>query len=122
MEQHHGVVRGLNVLIPVLAACTILLTLFSAWLQRTWRGQLMLLLLATVFLVAAGLVTRFGNQPINAIVDMWTTAVCWGSRMVSWSAAGLGNIEKAPNAECALISVEMPGHAGQDPSSTQRTR
>jgi hypothetical protein len=43
VEQHHNVVRGLNVLIPALAAFTIVLTLFAAWQQRAWRSQLLLL-------------------------------------------------------------------------------
>ena len=74
VEQHHNVVRGLNVLIPALAAFTIVLTLFAAWQQRAWRSQLLLLLMAAALMIGAGLVTRFGDQPINAIVDTWTTA------------------------------------------------
>ena len=72
VEQHQNAVRGLNVLIPALALITILLTLYTAYLQRAWRGQMLLLLLATVFLVVAGLATRLGCQPINAIVDTWS--------------------------------------------------
>lgn len=73
VEQHHNAVRGLNVLVPALAVFTIVLTLFAAWLQRSWRSQLLLLLVAAALMVCAGLVTRFGDQPINAIVDTWTT-------------------------------------------------
>ncbi|MBK7381801.1 MAG: DUF1772 domain-containing protein [Flavobacteriales bacterium] len=71
VEQHHNAVRGLNVLIPALAMLTTVLTLFAAWLQRAWRSQVMILLAAVVLMLCAGLVTRFGDQPINAIVDTW---------------------------------------------------
>lgn len=71
LEQHHNAVRGLNVLVPALGMLATVLTLFAAWQQRGWRSQWMLLLGAALLMVAAGMVTRFGNQPINAIVGTW---------------------------------------------------
>ena len=71
VEVQQGAIRGLNVLIPALAAPCILLVLLDAWLSRAARGRMVLLLLAACALIAAGLITRLGNQPINAIVASW---------------------------------------------------
>lgn len=71
IEQQHAI-QALNVTMPVLGALTVLLTLASATLARGNRRQLALLLGAVVCFVAAGLVTRFLNQPINAAVITWS--------------------------------------------------
>ena len=71
VEQQQHAIRALNVTMPVLGALTVLLTLASAFLARRSRRQLALLLGAVVCLVAAGLVTRLLNQPINAVVITW---------------------------------------------------
>ncbi len=72
VEVHQNAVRGLNVVLPVLGLDTIVLTLLLAYLQRAWKSQLVLLLVAAGFLLIAGLLTRFGCQPINAIVLGWS--------------------------------------------------
>ena len=74
VEQQQNAIRGLNVLMPVLGAFAIALTLISALLQRKDRKTCVLLIVAAGFLIIAGLVTRFGNQPINAIVMTWDIA------------------------------------------------
>jgi uncharacterized membrane protein len=74
VEQQQNAIRGLNVLMPVLGAIAVLLTLVSAILQRKNRAVFVLLLVAAAFLVIAGLVTRFGNQPINDLVINWDIA------------------------------------------------
>jgi uncharacterized membrane protein len=74
VEQQQNAIRALNVLMPVLGAITILLTLLSAVLQRKNRNVFVLLLVAAAFLVVGGLVTRFGNQPINDLVITWDIA------------------------------------------------
>jgi len=71
IEQQQEVIRALNVRMPVLGAIAILLTISSAVLARTERRALYLLVAAVACLLVAGLVTRFGNQPINAIVMTW---------------------------------------------------
>lgn len=71
LEQQQNAIRSLNVLMPILGAVTILLTLLSAFLQRKSKGVFITLLVAAGFLIISGLVTRFGNQPINAIVINW---------------------------------------------------
>jgi uncharacterized membrane protein len=70
--QQQGI-RAMNKAMPVLGGITILLTIAAAVLGRDDRDRVALLVGATVCLVAAGLVTRFLNQPINAIVIAWRT-------------------------------------------------
>jgi uncharacterized membrane protein len=74
VEQQQNAIRALNVLMPVLGAITVLLTLISAFLQRKDRKAFVLLIVAAAFLILSGLLTRFGNQPINAIVMTWDMA------------------------------------------------
>jgi uncharacterized membrane protein len=74
VEQQQNAIRALNVPMPVLGAITVLLTLVSAFLQRGDRKALVLLVAAAAFLIISGLLTRFGNQPINAIVMTWDMA------------------------------------------------
>jgi uncharacterized membrane protein len=74
VEQQQNAIRALNVLMPVLGAITILLTLVSAVLQRKNRTAFVLLIVAAAFLAISGLVTRFGNQPINDLVMTWDIA------------------------------------------------
>jgi uncharacterized membrane protein len=73
VEQQQEAIRAFNVTMPVLGAIGIMLTLVSAILSRAERRTLSVLLGAAVCLIVAGLVTRFGNQPINAIVINWNT-------------------------------------------------
>jgi uncharacterized membrane protein len=56
---------------PALGAVTILVTLTAAVLGPGDRTRLGLLIAAVVCFVAIGLITRFLNQPINAIVIAW---------------------------------------------------
>jgi uncharacterized membrane protein len=70
-QQQHAI-RALNVTMPVLGAITIVLTIATAVLARGQRVELTLLLAAAACLIAALLITRFCNQPINAIVRTWS--------------------------------------------------
>ncbi len=72
ISQHKLGVRTLNVKMPVLGALTILLIVTAAVLVRTDQLRLTLLLISALFFAAAGLVTRFLNQPINAVVMTWS--------------------------------------------------
>lgn len=72
LEVHQGAVRGLNTLLPAMGAASIMLTGFLAWTAAGRRLPFRLYLLAIAAMIAAALVTRFGNQPINAIVMTWT--------------------------------------------------
>ncbi len=72
LEIHQGAVRGLNTLLPVMGAAAILLTGALAWNAKGTSLPFGLYLVAMVAMIAAGLITRFGNQPINATVMTWT--------------------------------------------------
>ena len=69
LQQH--AIRTLNRSVPALGATTILLTIVAAVLSRNDRARMTLLICCLLCLLAAGLVTRFLNQPINAIVITW---------------------------------------------------
>ena len=71
LEQQQEIIRALNVIMPILGAIGILLTVVSAILVRDEKQVLFVLIGAVLCLIVAGLVTRFGNQPINAIVMTW---------------------------------------------------
>jgi hypothetical protein len=74
VEQQQSLIKALNTLMPLLGWLTLALTLAAAFLQRANRGVLVTLLIAAVFLTVSGLVTRFGNQPINGVVMSWNIA------------------------------------------------
>jgi uncharacterized membrane protein len=71
VEQQQNAIRALNTLLPVMGAVCIVLTVFLAVTSKSDARSRYLLVAAATLLVVAGLVTRFGNQPINAIVIMW---------------------------------------------------
>jgi uncharacterized membrane protein len=68
--QQQGI-RKLNTAMPMLGAATILLTILAAVLGRDDSTRLGLLVGTVVCFMASGLITRFLNQPINAIVITW---------------------------------------------------
>jgi uncharacterized membrane protein len=71
--QQQGI-RTLNATMPALGGATVLLTLLAAAISRDDRIRLTLLFAAVGCFIAAALVTRFLNQPINAIVVAWSAA------------------------------------------------
>lgn len=70
VEMQQDAIRGLNALLPATALAGIVATLVLAWLSHGLRRRWFLF--AAALLVLAGFITRFGNQPINAIVMTWT--------------------------------------------------
>jgi len=74
VEQQQNAIRALNVLVPVLGGITIVLTLISAVMQRSDNKAFVLLLVACAFLIISGVLTHFGNQPINTIMLSWEIA------------------------------------------------
>jgi uncharacterized membrane protein len=72
IEQQQHAIRALNVAMPLLGALVALLTLVSAVLARNNRAQSALFVGALICFIAAGVVTRFLNQPINAVVIIWS--------------------------------------------------
>jgi uncharacterized membrane protein len=62
----------LNVTLPVLGLVCVVLNAILAWLTRDDKRARLCVLVAVILLVAAGLITRFANQPINALVITWS--------------------------------------------------
>jgi hypothetical protein len=71
VAQQQQLIRSMNVAMPLLGAATILSTLLSAFLAIEERTRLVLLLTSAACFLVAGLITRFSNQPINAVVMTW---------------------------------------------------
>ena len=72
LEQQQHAIRALNSLMPALGAICVVLTLALAVMAKRSPGARYLTVAALLCLVAAGVVTRFGNQPINVQVMTWT--------------------------------------------------
>lgn len=71
VEQQQNAIRSLNTLMPAMGATCVLLCAFLAVLSKgKSRGRYMLMAAIALLLVAA-MITRFVNQPINAIVITW---------------------------------------------------
>jgi hypothetical protein len=71
--QQQGI-RTLNVTMPALGGATILLTLLAAAISPGDGTRFALLLTAAACFASSALITRFLNQPINAIVMTWSAA------------------------------------------------
>lgn len=113
-QQQHAI-GALNTVMPILGAICILLTLTYAVLARRSRPTLFLLIAAAGLLIAAGLITRFFNQPINSQVIAWnaqTPPSNWMALRDEWwrwhsvrTLASVGGL-------CLLIVATLPGRAG----------
>ena len=96
VEVHQGAVRGLNTLLPLMGLVAIVLLVVLAVLARQRPTVLALYAAAAVGLIAAGLITRFLNQPINDTVMTWSATSLpadWEqlrNSWWSWHAARLG--------------------------------
>jgi uncharacterized membrane protein len=73
LQQH--TIGALNTVLPALGAVCILLIAALAVLTKNDTGSRYLLIAAAVCLVAAGVVTRLANQPINSQVMTWSPQV-----------------------------------------------
>lgn len=78
--QQQGI-RTMNRVMPALGAITVLVTIAAAILGREDRVRMGLLVAAVVCFAATGLITRFRNQPINAIVITWRAELPPGNWM-----------------------------------------
>jgi hypothetical protein len=106
LEIHQGSVRGLNTLLPAMGFAAILLTAAIAVLMRDRPALLGIYAAAAVLMIIAGLVTRFGNQPINELVMGWTPDTMpadWASLRDSWWSSHLIRLGAAFAAEVLLI-------------------
>ena len=102
VEVQQGAIRGLNDLLPFIGLASIAMVVALAFLARK-RPQLMWRYgAAAVALATAGVVTRFGNQPINDIVMTWSTTppdgwqtlrdTWWNWHLVRLAAAFIGEL------------------------------
>jgi len=71
VEQQQNAIRSLNTLLPLMGAVCIALSVCLAVLARSAPRTRWLLIAAVACLVVAAVVTRFFNQPINAVVIGW---------------------------------------------------
>lgn len=72
IAQQQNAIRALNVKLPLLGALTIVLTATVAALAPGDLVQRAMLWLTAGCFLGAGGITRFLNQPINAIVMTWS--------------------------------------------------
>jgi len=71
VEQQQNLIRSLNELMPLLGRITIAITLVNAFMNRRNRPALIYLSIASICFIAAGLITAYGNQVINAEMINW---------------------------------------------------
>ena len=71
--QQQGI-RTLHPVMPGLGAITILMTFASAVLARENKMRMSLLIGTAILFIISGVITRFANMPINAIVRGWNSA------------------------------------------------
>lgn len=69
---HQQGIRTMNTAMPALGAATLALTIAAAVIARDDERKLVLLISAALAFAASAAITRFGNQPINAIVKSWS--------------------------------------------------
>lgn len=87
LDVHQGTVRGLNTLLPAMAAAALALTIVLAVIARARPAVLGLYLAAALAIIAGGVITRLLNQPINDQVMAWTPSTLpadWTSLRDSW--------------------------------------
>lgn len=72
--QQQNCIRALNSIMPLLGGVTILLTIAAAFAVRGDPLRMNMLFVAAAALIVVGLVTRFLNQPINAVVMTWSAS------------------------------------------------
>ena len=115
VEVHQGAVRGLNVLLPAMAAAALTLVVLLAVLSRTRPVVLGLYLAAAMAIVAGGIITRFLNQPINDRIMGWTPAAIpadWTTLRDSWWSWHLARLATTLGAELLLIGAVFADRDG----------
>ena len=107
VEVHQGAVRGLNILLPAMALVSILTVVALSWLGRGLPQSLWLYIAAAVAMVAGGLITRFGNQPINAVIMAWGAVPPDGWQMIrdTWWNWHLARLAAGIAGELLLITA-----------------
>lgn len=107
VEMHQGAVRGLNSLLPAMGLACMVTVVALSWLGRGTAQSFWLYGAAAAAMIAAGLITRFANQPINAIVMTWgaTPPEGWQALRDSWWTWHLARLAAGVGAEVLLIAA-----------------
>lgn len=71
LEQQNHLVRSLNTFMIILVFGTTILTIISAFLQRTNKINSITLLVAAAFFISCIVITRLGNIPIQNAMLSW---------------------------------------------------
>lgn len=105
-------IRALTVPLPllgVLGAVAVLVDCYGLW--RAGAGSALWLALAAVALsIAAGLLTKLGHFPLNAIIATWDPAApppIWTSVQAKWSALHAARTIAAVGASALLIASNV---------------
>lgn len=72
IEQQQNMLHALRISMVLLVVITTIITLVSAFLQKSNKAVFVALLVAAAFLIACIIITRFGNKPLDDIVLTWT--------------------------------------------------
>ena len=115
VEVHQGAVRGLNTLLPAMAAAALALVVLLAVLGRNRPAALGLYLAAALAIIAGGVITRFLNQPINEQIMGWTPAAIpadWTTLRDSWWNWHLVRLAATLVAEFLLIAAVFTDRDG----------
>lgn len=110
VEHQQNAIRSLNTIMPILGLVTIILTVVSAAAQRNQRPVFYTLVLAAALLISGGLVTRFGNQPINAVVMTWSDSSVlenWSDLRDKWWQFHIGRTVVTVLAFCLITWVSI---------------
>lgn len=71
LEQQNHLVRSLNTFMIILVFGTTILTITSAYLQRTNKITSITLFVAAAFFISCIVITRLGNIPIQNVMLNW---------------------------------------------------
>jgi hypothetical protein len=116
LEIHQGAVRVLNTLLPAMGAAAIVLTGILAWNATGKALPFRLYVVAMAAMVTAALVTRFGNQPINATVMTWTADSIpsgWEELRDTWWQWHLVRVAAIITALAVLLAAVLADVAGR---------
>lgn len=108
VEVHQGAVRGLNILLPAMAAAALALVVLLAVLGRHRPAVLGLYLAAALAIIVGGIITRFLNQPINDQIMGWTLSSIpsdWATLRDRWWTWHVVRLTATLGAEVLLIAA-----------------
>ena len=116
VEMQQNAIRALNVSLPALGfVCIASMAVLAALTKGDRTGRYMLVA-AALCLAAAGLITRFGNQPINAVVMTWTPqspAANWMElRDMWWQLHIVRTLAGISALALAILAILRPSRSG----------